>query len=294
MRAEVSVVIPSIGRPSLVDAVDSARSQGVDVEVIVVDDSGSDAVEPAGMPGVRVLRTPGRVGAAAARNLGMRAATAPLLAFLDDDDVWLPGHLQDAVRTLAARPAATIYAACGLVLDEHGAGRVAPSVLVGDRTVARYFFERPAWRSRNRRILTPTLVFRDTLKTHLMEPGRAVNEDTWWLLTAERDRGARLVQSAHVGVVVHGSAARTGARWSDDLGSWLDDVDRLHPGAAATEQLTMLGRPAVRAGDPAQVARLSRDVLSRPGGWTWTPVLALHGAAALGRAGLNRLRDRRA
>ncbi|WP_226345639.1 glycosyltransferase family 2 protein [Agilicoccus flavus] len=280
MSARVSVVVPTVGRASLHAALDSVRHQGVDVEILVVDDSGSGAVGEALGSDVHVIRTRGRVGAAEARNVGMAAATAEFIAFLDDDDVWLPGHLSDALALLEARPEVDVYAARGLVLDEAGRGRVEPTVLLGDRTVAQYFFERNAWRSRCRRIMTPTLVFRAALRSHPMEGHRAVNEDTWWLLTAERDRGAVVAQSSHIGAVVHGSGDRTTSRWSTDLGDWLDDVDALRPGAAAVEQLSMLARPAVRSGRPHAVIGVGRDVLGRPAGWTWLPVVGLHLAAA--------------
>lgn len=280
MSARVSVIVPTVGRDSLFLALESVRSQGVETEIVVVDDSGSAAVDDSLGSDVRVIHTSGRLGAAEARNVGLAAARGEFIAFLDDDDVWLPGHLEDALTLLTARPDVDLYASCGLVLDEVGRGRVEPAVLVGPRSVAQYFFERSAWRSRCRRILTPTLVFRSTLRSHLMEGHRAVNEDTWWLLTAERDRGAVLAQSSHIGVIVHGSGDRTHSRWRTELGDWLDDVDALSPGAAATEQLTMLARPAVRSGRPDVVLNVGRDVIRRPHGWTWAPVIGLHLAAA--------------
>lgn len=280
MEPEVSVVIPTIGRRSLHEALESVRRQGRQVEILVIDDSGTGELPETLSPETRVVRTAGRIGAAEARNVGMAQSRGRYIAFLDDDDVWLPGHLDDAVRTLDSRPEIDVYAARGLVLGDDGGGRVEPVVLVGERSVADYFFERAAWRSRCRRILTPTLVFRAALGRHRMDSSRTVNEDTWWLLTAERDLGVGLFQSAHVGVVVHSSDARNVGRWREDLGDWLDRAEGLRAGAAATEQLSMFGRDAVRSGRPRDLVPLSRDILARERGWTWAPVLALHLAAA--------------
>ena len=43
-------------------------------------------------------------GPAAARNVAMRAATAPYLAFLDDDDSRLPAHVRGQLELLESRP----------------------------------------------------------------------------------------------------------------------------------------------------------------------------------------------
>ena len=68
-----------------------------DLELVVVDDGSVDGT--AGLldrvddPRLVRLRTPG-VGSAAARNAGVAAGTAPLLAFLDDDNTWSPQFLE--------------------------------------------------------------------------------------------------------------------------------------------------------------------------------------------------------
>lgn len=93
----ISVVIPTYNRAAFVaDAVRSVLDQvGVALEVIVVDDGSTDET-------ARVLAAFGdkvhyivqnNAGASAARNTGIRAATTPLVAFLDSDDLWLPGKL---------------------------------------------------------------------------------------------------------------------------------------------------------------------------------------------------------
>lgn len=90
----VSCLIPTRNRWSLLQrAVASARAPGV--EIVVVDDGSTDetALQGPALEGVRYVRGPG-AGVAAARNAGAAVARGEWLAFLDDDDEWLPGKLE--------------------------------------------------------------------------------------------------------------------------------------------------------------------------------------------------------
>ena len=87
----ISVVVPTAGRPDALERCLAALAQqrgAGDVEIVVVDDGVPPAaVAPRGAD--QLLRSGGR-GAAAARNLGARAARGRLLLFLDDDLVPAP------------------------------------------------------------------------------------------------------------------------------------------------------------------------------------------------------------
>jgi GT2 family glycosyltransferase len=80
-----TVVVPTVGRPSLRALLDALASQRCDgLEILVVDDRPGGG-PPLDVPGfVRVLRGPA-AGPAAARNVGWRAAGDGWVAFLDDD-----------------------------------------------------------------------------------------------------------------------------------------------------------------------------------------------------------------
>lgn len=108
----LSVVIPTWNRSRLVcEAVESALAQRAGaVEVIVVDDGSTDDTCDvlAGRFGtdIKLLRLPRRGGTRAARNAGARLATGELLAFLDSDDLWLPGKLYAELRVFERFPEA--------------------------------------------------------------------------------------------------------------------------------------------------------------------------------------------
>lgn len=99
-RELVSAVIPTRNRPQLVRrAVESALSQTYDpIEVIVVVDGPDEAtIRTLGEVGdarLRVVALPTNVGPADARNAGVDEARGPWIAFLDDDDQWLPQKLE--------------------------------------------------------------------------------------------------------------------------------------------------------------------------------------------------------
>ncbi|MCA9315278.1 MAG: glycosyltransferase family 2 protein [Planctomycetes bacterium] len=113
-RALVSVVVPVYNRPTLVqEAIRSVLEQTEPrFEIVVVDDGSTDGTADVVEahfghdPRLRVVRQPNG-GTAAARNRGIDEARAPWIAFLDDDDVWLPGYLEGQLRVAAENPDAS-------------------------------------------------------------------------------------------------------------------------------------------------------------------------------------------
>lgn len=107
----VDVVIPTRNRPDFVRAaIESVRSQTYDgpVRIYVVFD-GEDPdpqLESDGPAPVQVLRNERKPGLCGARNTGILAGSADLVAFLDDDDWWLAGKLRKQVELLLSRSGA--------------------------------------------------------------------------------------------------------------------------------------------------------------------------------------------
>jgi len=108
--ADVAVVIPVRDRPEGLGR--ALAGIGPVAELVVVDDGSTDARAAAAVTaaaGATLLRTPRPGGPAAARNRGLHATTAPLVAFVDSDcepaPGWLDGllpHLDDPVVGLVA------------------------------------------------------------------------------------------------------------------------------------------------------------------------------------------------
>ena len=104
-RTELTVVIPCYRGEHLVgDAIQSVLAEGERVEVIVVDDGSPDrsaeVVAAIGDARVRLVRHEKNRGIAAARNTGLVQAKTEFVAFLDQDDMWLPGFVDAALCAL--------------------------------------------------------------------------------------------------------------------------------------------------------------------------------------------------
>ena len=137
---KLSVVIPTWNRAHLVcEAIDSALNQRPgDVEVIVVDDASSDntteLVTRIYGDWVRLLRLTDRGGAGAARNAGFALARGEFVAFLDSDDVWLPGKFDAELRVFERFPDAEAVLSDSQNFFEHQAD--GPSRFAQNRLLA--------------------------------------------------------------------------------------------------------------------------------------------------------------
>lgn len=129
----VSVVIPAYNcAGSIGMAIDSALDQGIDVEIIVVDDHSDDVLEAAlegylQNPAVIYLRNPENLGASGSRNLGVARAKGRYVAFLDADDIWRPGKLKKQLEAME-RTGAVLCATARELQDATGrlSGKVIP------------------------------------------------------------------------------------------------------------------------------------------------------------------------
>lgn len=123
-----SIVLPTHNRSALLKrAIDSCLQQSLtDFELIVVDDASTDdtpaVVARFSDPRVRYLRRKSGGGAAAARNSGIRQAVADYVAFLDDDDEYLPRFLEVTAHTLRSAKTPLDFTWCGVRRVHTGPG----------------------------------------------------------------------------------------------------------------------------------------------------------------------------
>lgn len=119
---KVSIIIPTYNRANYIgQTIKSALSQTYsDYEIIVVDDGSTDNTKEV------IAQYNGKVryfyqenkGPTVARNLGINKSSGEYIAFLDDDDMWLPEKLEKQVRVLDADPRIGFVCCASYVIDD--------------------------------------------------------------------------------------------------------------------------------------------------------------------------------
>ena len=110
MTPYVSVILPTYNRGHVIQtAIQSVLNQSYkNFEILVVDDGSTDNT-PEQITRVQdrrlqYIRQDLNQGAAAARNVGMKAAQGSYIAFLDSDDAWHPDKLRQQLEFLETAP----------------------------------------------------------------------------------------------------------------------------------------------------------------------------------------------
>src|ERR1043166_3977977 len=103
----VSVIIPTLNRPAMLkDALASIAAQTyTPIEIIVVNDAGVDVECVVSQFKLKhhivYLKHATHKGLPAARNTGIKAASGDYIAYLDDDDVYYPDHIETLASFLS-------------------------------------------------------------------------------------------------------------------------------------------------------------------------------------------------
>ncbi|GAA3673912.1 hypothetical protein GCM10022224_042790 [Nonomuraea antimicrobica] len=172
--------------------------------VVVVSDGGPAPEVPDRR--VRVLPNTLTPGLPGARNTGIAALDTDLIAFCDDDDVWLPGKLTAQVRALLDDDGE--FASCAIEV-EHGRRRVARLAGASVVTAADLV------RSRMVMVHSSTFLFRrGVLRPDESAPG-GQNED--WDLALRAAKRRPIVHVDRPLVLVRWAGSHYAARWADRI-----------------------------------------------------------------------------
>ncbi len=123
MMSQVSVIIPTYNRVKLLNnSVASVLSQTYrDFELLVIDDCStdntSDFLSNIADKRVRCIKNTSNKGITATRNIALSNANGKYIAFLDDDDEWMPDKLEKQINLMenSSKGLGCIYTGCNLV-----------------------------------------------------------------------------------------------------------------------------------------------------------------------------------
>jgi glycosyltransferase involved in cell wall biosynthesis len=209
----VSVVIPTLGRPKLLlRAVNSViRQTHQDFEILAVidrqDTETADAVRSVNDSRVKLVLNRYSLTASGARNSGADDATGEWIAFLDDDDEWLPNKLQRQLALASPHPA-TLVTCLSRVVTPTG-NYIRPkriydsSVPIGD-----YLFDRRTLLGGSSFMQTSSYLLPRSLFDKVRFDVDSPHDDWGFLLRLARQRSARIQTVPEVLAILHFEEAR--------------------------------------------------------------------------------------
>lgn len=229
MEPEVTVVIPTYGRSKLLArAVDSVFRQTLqDFELIVVMD-GEDRdsfsyLDSIGDERLRKYSLSEKSGASAARNAGAEKGSGKWIAFLDDDDEWMPEKLETQIGALRYQPFA-IATCLSKVVTKHGTSIKPVRPFSGSEPIDEWLFNRRSWLKGSESMLqTSSLVVPRQLFSQL-QFGKVRHEEWEFVIRAVKQHGCTLITIREPLVVYyHGNTHYPWQPSSD----WVDSVQNL-------------------------------------------------------------------
>ncbi len=279
----VSVVIPLYNTERYIaQSMASVLAQTfTDFELIVIDDGSSDAGPEIARrfkdPRVRVITQDNR-GLAGARNSGIRAARAPLVGFLDADDIWRPEKLARHVSHLSVNAEVGVSFSHSRLIDEDDRPiglQQSPSV---DRhlDVMDLFCRNPVGNGSStviRRTTLDAIAFQDAKlgRTCWFDESFRQSEDIecWVRIAATTPWRFGCVAAALTDYRITGGGLSanvekqlgTWRRFRDKVRGYAPALEAAHGRRAEAYQLRYLARRAVKSSDGKIAYRFIRDAL---------------------------------
>lgn len=272
----VTIVMPAHNAAETLGfAVESVRAQTfVDWELLIVDDGSRDSTAEIARNfcaldrRIRLLGGQHR-GVSGARNLGIGASRAPIVAFLDADDGWHPDKLAIHLRHLERRPAVGVSYSQAAFLDAQGqpTGHVSRA-RTRDVTSVHLLHSNPT-------TTTSTLVVRRSLfaKVGLFRQSMSFAEDLEWLIRASRatdycleglDRPLTWYRTSQQGLSSQLDKMQAG--WEQliaEVEQYAPELVAGHYRSARAEHLFYLARRALRLpGQAHHAGRLLRSAIA--------------------------------
>jgi glycosyltransferase involved in cell wall biosynthesis len=282
----VSVVIPTLDRPKLLlRAIDSVlRQTHQEIEVIVVvdrpDPDTVSAVRAVDDPRLQLIVNPQPSTAAGARNVGADHARGEWIAFLDDDDEWLPSKLERQIAFASGHPQALVSCLSRVVTPT--TTYVWPQVIFDNSgPIDEYLFDRRSLLGGSGFIQTSSYLLPRQLFDKVRFNVESPHDDWEFVLRLSKQAGARIETVSEVLVVLYFEEERPSltsrtSSWSASL-RWLEGIRPILTRRAYSGFcLGVVGSRAAREGAykafPKLLNRAFRN--GSPGLWQVLPFLA--------------------
>ncbi|MHB1023044.1 MAG: glycosyltransferase family 2 protein [Acidobacteriaceae bacterium] len=268
----VSIIIPTHRRPHLLRrAVLSVLAQTYpEIEVIVVADGPdretSNMMRELDDARVRYQELAVNSGPAAARNAGVMASRGAWIAFLDDDDEWLPRKLEAQLAVADLADDRTMIS-CRTIYVHSGRQDVWPKQPIGEHEdIADYILLRRHLLGRPGVVPIQTLLVSRTLMLELPFTSHDDHEDWAWLLEVWHLRGARVrfvwEPLVTYNIVTDSLSRSRRMNWEDSLG-WADSYRQWIGNAAYSSFLaTKVALKAKRRGDWRGLLKVAGRIFS--------------------------------
>ncbi len=265
----VAAIIPTIGRPQLARAVASALRQTIRPQILVILDRPELAQTVtemlAGLPHELIL-TSGGIGGSAARNVGIHAASADYVAYLDDDDEWDPVKTEEQLALVSRQPGSAVTTRATLI---GSLNRVVPEVpYANDMAPSDYLLQRSTIRLRKNFMQTSTLLLSREVALQIPWDESLKRHQDWALFIELRRHGVEILTHPDSLVNVYQNSAASiskSTNWRASV-SWLNEYAAdAKPTSRADFLLSIAFRSAIAARDFRAASQLlTQAILLRP------------------------------
>jgi glycosyltransferase involved in cell wall biosynthesis len=245
-----------MGRESLYAAIDSAlKSIGISVEVIVVANNLREPLDFSRISsGVKVFESHECINGNQARNLGVEMASSPIVAFLDDDDLFLPNKLHLQYQVLKAIENTETLISC-----RYFQGLISKDIIYPIHTIkikediASYLLKRTTLRNLHNSLPTSTWMgYRRIFLQTRFDEYLNVHQDWDWLIRAKMNNNFKIIQIEEPLVSYSISSPDSTSRrtnWEDSMSWYLSHRAMFSKDVGASYLLTNLHSRMVRSGD---------------------------------------------
>jgi glycosyltransferase involved in cell wall biosynthesis len=152
-----------------------------------------EALEAMGEPRLRIIALTGNVGGGEARNVGVLEAKGEWIAFLDDDDEWLPRKIASQIEVVEASKNSNPIVSCRMIVHDNQSEYIWPRRLPRpDEHLSEYLFARSGPFQGEGLIGTPTLMVSRRLLEDVPFRKLPKHQEWDWLLRAIQIRGTEV------------------------------------------------------------------------------------------------------